>query len=106
MKIGLKLGIDDFAALLIGYFLGAEVAQHFVGDPVGDLGPDIDDFVVTLAVGDQTVFILLFDFADVVVGFFEQLFLARRNHHVFDGNRNSRLRRVLDSRCPSIGRQE
>ena len=45
--------------------------------------------------GDQAVLVLLFDLAHIVMSFLEQLFFARRNHHVFDGNGNPRLGRIF-----------
>ena len=47
--------------------VGAELAQHLVGDAVGDLGPDVDDLVVALAVGDQTLVVLVLDLAHLAV---------------------------------------
>ena len=81
----------NLPARLIGHFFRTQIAQHFIGDSVGDLRPNIDDFVVAFAVGDQTVLVLLLDLAHIVMGLLEQLLFARRNHHVFNGNRNTRL---------------
>ncbi len=79
----------DLGALFVGHRLGAEVAQHLVRDAVGHFGPDIDDFVVALAVGDQAVFVLLFDLAHVLVRLLEQDLFIGRNHHVLDGDRDA-----------------
>src|SRR5439155_21635695 len=81
--------------LVIGDLFSTQITQHFVRDAVRHFRPDIDDFVVTLAVGDQAVLILLFDLAHVVMGFFDQRFFTGRNNHVFDGNGNSRFGRIL-----------
>ena len=59
--------------LRVGHLVGAELAQHLVGDAVGDLGPDVDDLVVALAVGDQTLVVLILDLAHLAVGLVEQL---------------------------------
>src|SRR5581483_59707 len=40
-------------ALGVLHLFGAELAEHLVRDPVGHLGPDVDDLVVALAVGDE-----------------------------------------------------
>ena len=38
--------------LFIGYAFRPDFTQHLIGDPVRDLSPDIDDLIVTLAVGN------------------------------------------------------
>jgi hypothetical protein len=46
-----------------------QVAQHFIGDAVGNFRPNVNDFVISLTVRNQAVFILLLNFTDIVVGF-------------------------------------
>jgi hypothetical protein len=50
-------------AVVVRHFLRAELAEHLVGDAVGHLGPDVDDLVVALAVGDETLVVLVLDLA-------------------------------------------
>src|SRR5438094_833419 len=75
--------------------LRPELAQDLVGDAVGHLRPDVDDLVVALAIGDETLVVLVLDLPDRRVGLLEQLVLARRNHHVLDADRDARLRGLL-----------
>ena len=82
----------DLPTRIIGHFFRTQVAQHLIGDAIRHLSPDVDHFVVTFPVGDQAILVLLLNLANVIMGFLEQLLLARRNHHIFDGNGNSRLR--------------
>ncbi len=47
--------------------LGADLAHHLLGDLLGDLRPDVDDLVVALAVGDETLGVLVLDVVDLLV---------------------------------------
>ncbi len=49
------------AGLRIGEHLLADDVHHLVGDAVGDAGPDVDDLVVALAVGDEAFLVLIDD---------------------------------------------
>src|SRR5205814_2399833 len=51
----------ELAALLAAL----ELAEHLLRDELGDVGPDVDDLVVALAVGDDAVLILLLDLVDL-----------------------------------------
>ena len=53
--------------------LGADLAHHLFGDLLGDLRPDVDDLVVALAVGDETLGVLLLDLLHVLLRRLEQL---------------------------------
>ena len=55
----------------------ADAVHHLARRPVGDAGPDVDDLVVALAVGDQTFLVLLDDALDLVLRLVEQLLLRR-----------------------------
>ena len=46
--------------------------HHLVGDLVGDAGPDVDDLVVALAVGDETFLVLIDDALDLVLRLAEE----------------------------------
>ncbi len=65
-----------------GHNVYREIAQHVLGDVLGTLGPDVDDLVVALTVGDQTFGVLLLDFLDFLNRKMDPLFLAGRNDHV------------------------
>ena len=46
-------------------------------DAVGDAGPDVDDLVVALAVGDQTFLVLIDDALELGLRGVDQLLLLR-----------------------------
>ena len=52
-----RLGIDDL--------LLADLVHHLLRDLVGDAGPDVDDLVVALAVGDEAFLVLVDDALDL-----------------------------------------
>ena len=51
--------------------------HHLAGDLVGDAGPDVDDLVVALAVGDQTFLVLIDDALDLGLRLVEEDLLRR-----------------------------
>ena len=61
---------------------------------LGDLGPDIDHLVVPLAVGDQTLDILLLDLANQILGLVEQGVFVVGNDHVVDTDGDTGLGRL------------
>ena len=67
------------AGLVVDELLGADLAHHLFGDLLRDLRPDVDDLVVALAVGDETLGVLLLDLLHVLLRRLEQLDLARRD---------------------------
>src|SRR5215470_5226342 len=73
--------------------VGRDLLHHVLGDRLGDLGPDVDDLVVALAVGDQALGVLLLDLGDLLLGVLEQDFLGRRDHHVVEADRDPRAGR-------------
>ena len=62
------------------------LVHHLLGDFVGGLGPNINDFVVFLTVGDQTVGILLVNVSRLALRILDKLLLAHRNLHVVDAD--------------------
>ena len=60
-----------------------------------NFGPDVDDLVVALAVGDDAVVVLLLNFRDLLLRLIKEMRLLRRNLHVLDGDGNSRAGREL-----------
>ena len=61
------------AGLVVDQLLGADLAHHLVGDLLRHLRPDVDDLVVALAVGDQTLGVLLLDLLHFLLRSLEQL---------------------------------
>ena len=84
--------IQFLAALVV--FEGAE---HDVGDFVTGVRPDVDDLVVTLAVRDDALAILLLDRFDLFVSVFEFGLLLFRNDHVRNSDRNTGLGRFAEA---------
>src|SRR6266498_3102412 len=78
--------IQFFATLVM--FEGAE---HHAGNLVSGMRPNVDDLVVTLAIGDDTLAILLFNLPDLLVSIFELRLFLFRNDHIRNSNRDSRL---------------
>ncbi len=70
-----------------------EGAEHDVRDFLAGVRPDVDDLVVTLAVGDDAVAILFLDDGDFLVSALELDVLLLRNDHVDDADGNARLHR-------------
>ena len=56
-------GVEFLAAIVV-----LEGAEHDVGDFFAGVGPDVDDLVVALAVGDGAGAVLLLDHGDLLVG--------------------------------------
>ena len=63
--------------------------HHLFGNVIGTLRPGINNFVVFLTTGDETILVLLFVFFDLVVGCAHQNFLGFRNDHVILTKRNT-----------------
>ena len=78
-------------------FVELEFAVKGVGDVVTGTGPNIDDFLVALAVGDHTIAILLVDGLDIGVSGLEFSRLFFRNHHVDDTNGATGTGRFLEA---------
>jgi hypothetical protein len=74
-----------------------EVLDHRVGDLVGAGVPALDDGLVALLLGDQAGVVLLLDLRDLGLVAAEDLLLVRRHDDVVLGDRDPRLRRVLEA---------
>ncbi len=74
------------------------LAEHLVGDLLGDLRPDRDDLVLALAVRDRAFLILAFDLDDLVARLLDELGLLLRDDQVVDADRDARPRRVGEPR--------
>ena len=79
------------ALVVLAEDLGRQSFDHCAADLILNFGPDIDDLVVTLAVGDDAVVVLLLNLADLLLRAVEQMRLLRRNGHVLDRDRDSGL---------------
>ena len=98
MKIGLNDGpVTVLALVVLAEDLGRQSLDNGAADLILNFGPDIDDLVVALAVGDDAVVVLLLNLADLLLRAVEQMRLLRRNHHVLDGDRDSRVGRELEA---------
>jgi hypothetical protein len=67
-----------------------EVGFHLLGDLVGRLGPDLDELLTTLVVGDQTSLVLGLNLGGLGLVALKDLDLAWRRDDVGDGNRGTR----------------
>ena len=73
------------------------VAEHLVGNLVGDGGPHLDDLVGALAVGDGAVHVLLLDFDHLLVCFVHHGVLGGRDHHVVQAHGEAGLGGVIEA---------
>ena len=87
--------MDSLAGLRIGDRLLADGDHHLGRDLVGNAGPDVDDLVVALAVGDQTFLVLIDDALHFVLRLAEEHVLRIRDHHVIHADGEAASRRVL-----------
>src|SRR6478609_6974527 len=74
-----------------------QVRLHLLGDLVGRLGPDLDELLATLVVGDQTTLVLGLDLGGLLLVALEDLELARRRDDVGDGDRGARAGRPVEA---------
>ena len=65
------------------------LAEHFVGNFFGNAGPDFNDLVVTFAVGDGAVEILLLYLHGLLLAVFHQALFVVRDDHVVDADRQA-----------------
>ena len=75
-----------------------EVALHRPRDLVRRLGPDLDELLATLVVGDQAALVLLLDLLRLALVLVEDLLLARRGDHVADRDRDAGPGRPAEAR--------
>src|SRR6266481_3831773 len=69
-----------------------EGPEHHAGNFIARMRPDVDDLVVTLAVRDDALAILLLDLPDLFVSIFQLGLLLFRNNHVRNSDRDSGFR--------------
>ncbi len=66
-----------------------EVGLHLLGHLAGRLGPDLDQLLPALLVGDHTALVLLVDLLRVLLVAVQDLRLVRRRDDVVDGDRDA-----------------
>ena len=80
--------------------------HHLFGDAVGDAGPDVDDLVVALAVGDETFLVLIDDALELRLSVVEELLLLVRDDHVIHADRDAGAGREAEAeRAQAVGEQ-
>src|SRR4029077_5009575 len=81
--------------ILLAILIFLDLAEHHVGDLIAGVRPDIDDFVVALAVGNDATTILLVYLFDLLVRILQLGFFPFGNDHVLDANRDTSTSRFL-----------
>ena len=100
LTIATRAGVDhqinriEFLTAVVVF----QCTEHDVRNLVAGVRPDIDDLVVTLAVGDDAFAILLFDLADLFVGVLQFGLFFLRNNHVRNSDRDSRPCRLGEAK--------
>ena len=79
----------DLLAMAIDDFFMTELLHHDLGHLVTGTAPDINNLVIALTVGNQTVGVLAFDFFNFALGVGNNFALLRRNQHIVRANRNT-----------------
>src|SRR6185312_14426615 len=79
------------------FILPLHLTEHFVGHFFRDARPDFDDLVVTFAVGDGAVQVLLLDCDYLLFGFLHNDLLVVRNDHVINADGETRARRKAEA---------
>ena len=77
---GIQHHVDGVETLLVA----GNLLSHRITDLMVDAGPQVNDLIVTLAVGNQTPGELFLDFTDLLVTVFDEGFLLFRNEHIFE----------------------
>src|ERR1035437_7786986 len=93
-RVGHDVNGVEVAAGAVVLFHGR---HHFVGDFLRDLGPDFNDLVIALAVGDGAVLVLVLDGDYFLLGLAHQSGFFGRHHHVVDADGNARARGVQEA---------
>src|SRR5262249_38299926 len=73
--------IQFFTALIV-----LQGPKHHTGNFVASMGPDVDDLVVTLAVGYDAFSILLLNLTNLLIGVFQLGLFLFWNDHVRNSN--------------------
>src|SRR5260221_7908500 len=94
-RAGIHHQIDGVVFLLALVLF--ERAEHDAGDLVGAVRPDVHDLVIAFARRDDTLAILLLDFADLLVRAFDLLVAFLRDDHVINADGNAGLGRFAET---------
>ena len=76
-----------------------EVLEHGLGNLVSCAGPDLDELLATLRVGDQTELVLLLHLVGLLLRDTEQLCLAGRSDDIGDGDGDARAGCPVEAKC-------
>ncbi len=79
-----------FFAVTVDNGFGLQVVHHRLGYAIVRRGPDIDDFVIAFARGNQARLELLLDLGHFRFGFGDDLGFFRRDNHIVDTNGRTR----------------
>ena len=86
--------------------LAGNALHHGFGHALGALRPDVDDLVVLLTRGDQTILVLLLEVLDLLLSLTDDVPLVVRDHQVVLAEGNAGRGRVLETqRHQRIGEQ-
>src|SRR5207247_10045230 len=91
LPVAARTGIDhqvnriEFLTSLVVF----EGAKHYAGNLIAGVRPDVDDLIITLAVGDNAFSVLLLNLPDLFVSVFELGLFLFRNDHVRNPNRDA-----------------
>ena len=87
--------LTDFRSLTVLNPLGTQIFHHRLGYLIIGPRPDVHYLVITLALGNQAIFVLLVDFFDFPVGFFQQSGFLAWNLEIFKADRRTRTGSVV-----------
>ena len=71
--------------------------EHHAGNQIRAVRPDVHDLVVTLAGGDDTLAVLLLDFADLLLRVLDLLIALLGHDHVVNADGHAGLRRLAET---------
>ena len=93
---GISHHVDGIERFLLNFLTGctlrclcAELVHHRLCDLIICSGPDIDDLVIALTLGNETRGILLLNLFHLSLGFGQNAFLGLRNNQIVDTDRNA-----------------
>ncbi len=88
-----------------GHGLHTELLHHRLRDLIVRARPDVDHFVVALAVGDETGGVLVLNVLHLAFGGLQDARLLVGNDHVVHAERDTRTRRVVEARVHELVRE-
>ena len=87
----------NFVAVTVDDFLFGQVVHHRFSNLIAGTTPNIDHFVVTFAVGYQTLTVLVFDFFNFGISLGQQGCFFFRNFHIVNRNGNTAFSRKTET---------